>query len=70
MLKDYAMNVIYHLAEVNVIVDSLCRLSMGSVDHIIKKKQEQAMEVHRLAYLGVCLVDVFDERVVVKNNLE
>ena len=30
-LKDYDMNVHYHPGKVNVVVDSLSRLSMGSV---------------------------------------
>ncbi|WMV54249.1 hypothetical protein MTR67_047634, partial [Solanum verrucosum] len=30
-LKDYDMNVFYHLGKVNVVVDALSRLSMGSV---------------------------------------
>ena len=34
LLKDYDMNVNYHLGKANVVDDDLSRISMGSTDHI------------------------------------
>jgi len=56
MLKDYDMSVLYHLGKVNVVVDALSRMSMGSVAHVEKDKKELAHEVHHLARLGVRLL--------------
>jgi len=38
-LKDYDMNVVYHLGKANVVVDSLSRLYMGSVAHVEEEKK-------------------------------
>ena len=57
MLKDYDMNVHYHLGKVNVVANALSRMSMGSTTHIEDEKKELVKDVHRLARLGVRLVD-------------
>ena len=57
MLKDYDMNVHYHPDKANVVVDALSRISMGSIYHIDDKNKELVKDVHRLARLGVRLVD-------------
>ena len=57
MLKDYDMNVHYHLDNSNVIVDALRKMSMESTVHIEDEKKELAKDVHRLARLGVRLND-------------
>ena len=57
LLKDYDMNVHYHPGKANVVADALSRMSMGSTAHVEDEKKELVKEVHRLARLGVRLVD-------------
>ena len=58
LLKDYDMSVLsYHPDKANVIIDSLSRMSMGSVSHVEKEKKELVKDVHRFARLDVCLED-------------
>ncbi|KAH0689091.1 hypothetical protein KY289_016449 [Solanum tuberosum] len=64
-LMDYDMNVLYHPSKANVEVDALSRLSMGSVAHVEEERKELAKDVHRLARLGVCLMDTSDSGVIV-----
>ena len=47
----------YHQGKANVVADSLSRISMGSTTHIEDEKKKLAKQVHRLARLGVWLVD-------------
>ncbi|KAH0680772.1 hypothetical protein KY284_021857 [Solanum tuberosum] len=56
-LKDYDMSVLYHLGKANLVADDLSRMSMGSVAHVEDEKKELVCDVHRLARLGVQLVD-------------
>ena len=51
------MNVHYHLGKVNVVANAFSRMSMGSTTHIEDEKKELVKDVHRLARLGVRLVD-------------
>jgi len=53
---DYDINVLYHPSKVNVVENSLHRLSMGNVSNVEDDK-ELVRDVHRLARLGVGLVD-------------
>ena len=55
LLKYYDMSVLCHPDKANVVVDALSRMTMGSVSHLNETKIELAMEVHRLARLGVRL---------------
>ena len=57
MLKDYDMNVHYHLGKTSVVADALSRMSMGSTPHIDDEKKKLAKDVQRLDRLGVRLVD-------------
>ena len=57
LLKDYDMNVHYHPGYSNIVADALSRMSMGSISHIEDEMKELAKDVHRLARLGVRLVD-------------
>lgn len=50
--------------------DTFSRLSIGSTVNMEKKKNDLEKEVHRLARLEVCLLDVGDGGVVVKNGSE
>lgn len=68
LLKDYDMNILYHPGKTNVIADAFSRLSMGSTTHIEEEKKELAREVHRIARLGMQLVDSSEGGVVVQNG--
>ena len=57
MLKDYDMNVHYHLGKANVLADALSRMSIGSTTHVEDEKKELVKDIHRVAGLGVRLVD-------------
>ena len=50
------MNV-YHPCNANVVADTLSMMSMVSTTHIEDGKKELAKDKHRLARLGVWLVD-------------
>src|SRR5687767_14614162 len=65
LLKDYDMSVMYHPGKANVVVDALSRLSMGSISHVEENKKELVNDVHRLAHLGVRLVDANDGKVLI-----
>ncbi|WMV25598.1 hypothetical protein MTR67_018983 [Solanum verrucosum] len=64
------MSVLYHPDKVNVVADSLSRLSMGSVAHVEDDKKELVWNVHRLSRLGVQLVDSTNGGVMVHNGSE
>ncbi|KAH0652607.1 hypothetical protein KY289_030285 [Solanum tuberosum] len=70
LLKDYDMSVLYHPDKENVVADTLSRLSMGSVAHVENEKKELVRDVHRLARLGVQLVDSTKGGVMVHNGSE
>ncbi|KAH0720060.1 hypothetical protein KY284_005090 [Solanum tuberosum] len=70
LLRDYDMSVFYHPGKANVVADALNRLSMGSVTHVEDEKKELVREVHRLARLGVQLVDSTRGGVMVYNGSE
>ncbi|WMV58815.1 hypothetical protein MTR67_052200 [Solanum verrucosum] len=70
LLKDYDISVLYHPGKSNVVANALSRSSMGSVAHIKEKKKELVRYVHRLARLGVQLVDSIKGGVMVHNNSE
>ncbi|KAH0652933.1 hypothetical protein KY289_030611 [Solanum tuberosum] len=67
---DYNISVLYHLDKANVVADALSRLSMGSMAHIEDKKKELVRDMHRLARLGVHLVDSTKGGVTVHNGSE
>lgn len=39
LLKDYDMNVLYHLDKANIVANTLSRVSMGSIAHVDKGKK-------------------------------
>mgnify|MGYP005874182081 CR=1 FL=1 len=49
-----------------MVADALSRLSMGSLAHVDKEKRELVKDIHRLANLGVCLLDSKDSGVIVQ----
>ncbi|KAH0642123.1 hypothetical protein KY290_035222 [Solanum tuberosum] len=70
LLKDYDMSVLYHPDKANVVADALSILSMGSVAHVENEKKEFVRDVHRLARLGVQIVDSTKGGVMVHNGSE
>ncbi|KAH0744677.1 hypothetical protein KY290_032670 [Solanum tuberosum] len=70
LLKDYDMSILYHPGKANVIADALSRLYMGSTAHVEEVKKELVKDVHRLARLGVHLMDSTEGGVVVMNGAE
>ncbi|KAH0765165.1 hypothetical protein KY285_001036 [Solanum tuberosum] len=66
--KDYDMSVLYHSGKANVVAYSLSRLSIGSIVHIEEEKKELVRDVHRLARLGVQLVDSTKGGIMVYNG--
>ena len=60
LLKDYDMSILDNTSKANVVVDALCRMTMGSVSHLDEAKKDLAREVHRLARLGVRLESSLD----------
>ena len=61
---------LYHLGKANVVVDSLSRVSMGSVSHVVEGKKNSAHDVHHLARLGVRLFDSAEGSIVVQSSFE
>ena len=43
------MSILYHQVKVNVVANTLSRLSMGSNTHVSEEKRELAKDVHKLA---------------------
>jgi len=68
LLKDYDVNILYHLGKANVVADALSRRSMGSLAHVDPEKRQLAREIHQLSSLGVRLVDSEDGGVVLQNT--
>ncbi|KAH0730144.1 hypothetical protein KY289_001332 [Solanum tuberosum] len=68
LLKDYDMSNLYHPVKGNVVENSLSRLLIGSVAHIEDYKKELVRDVHRLARVGVRLVDSTKGGVMVHNG--
>ena len=57
ILKNYDLNDHYNQGKANVVADSLIRMIMGSTTHVEDEKKELVKDIHRLARLGVQLVD-------------
>ena len=51
------MNVHYHPSKANVVANALDKMSMGSTAHVEDEKKELVKDIHRLARLGVRLID-------------
>ena len=62
------MSVLYHPNKANVVEDSLSRMTMGSVSHLIEAKKDLARDVDKLARLGVRLESSPDGGVIVHRN--
>ena len=70
LLKDYDMSIFYHPGKANMVHDALSRLSMGSTSHVEEGKKDFAKDVHKLARLGIWIMDSLEEGIVVINGVE
>ena len=68
LLKDYDMGVLYHPEKANVFVDSLNRMTMGSVSHLDEAKKHLPKKVNRLGRLWVRLESSLDGGAIVHHN--
>ena len=64
------MSILYHSCIANAVVDALGMLSMGSTTHVEEYKRDLAKYVHRLAWLGILLMNSIEGGVVVMNRVE
>nr|XP_009778496.1 PREDICTED: uncharacterized protein LOC104227845 [Nicotiana sylvestris] len=65
----FALKIWHHyLYGTNIVADALSRRSMGSLAHVDADKQTMMKELHRLASLGVRLLDSEDGGVVLQNR--
>ena len=70
LLNDYDMSVLYHPVKANMVVDSLSRITMGSVSHVEKSKKDLVKYVHRFARLCVRFEDSPNGSFSVHHNTE
>ena len=70
LLKDYDMSIIYHPGKANVVGDALSTLSIDSNAYVGEENKELAKDVHKLAHLGIKLMDSIEEGIVVTNGAE
>ena len=64
------MSILHHSGKANVVVDALSRLSTRSTTHVKEEKRDILKDVHRLACLGIRLMDFTKGGIVVTNKLE
>ena len=70
LLNNYDMSIIYHYNKANVVVDYLRMLSMGSTSHVEEENMEFTKYLHRLARLGVRLMNSTEGGIEVTNGAE
>ena len=58
LLKYYDMCVLYHPSKVNVVADTLIRMTVGSVSNVVDAKKDLVKGFHRLARLDERLEDL------------
>ena len=66
LLKDYDMSLYDHPGKANVVFVALSRLSMGSLAHVDKEKQELMKDIHHLANLRFFPLDSKDGGIFVQ----
>ena len=70
ILKDCDISILYHPGKANVVADVLTRFCMGSFSIVEEEKRELEKDLHRLARLGVLLMDSTKGGLVVMNGVE
>ena len=70
IIGGYDTSVLYHPDKVNVVVDALSHMTMGSVFHVEEAMKYVVKDVHRLAHLGVILEDSPNGGFMVHHNSE
>ena len=64
------MSILYHRGKVNVVADTLKRLSMGSSAHVEEDNRELDKDVQKLSCLGVRFMDSTKGGILVTNRAE
>uniref|UniRef100_A0A1U7XQ22 Uncharacterized protein LOC104236387 n=1 Tax=Nicotiana sylvestris TaxID=4096 RepID=A0A1U7XQ22_NICSY len=70
LLKDYDVDILYHLGKANVVADVLSRKSMGSLIDMQLERKEMVREIYQLTSLGVRLANFADSGVSVREVAE
>ena len=70
MLNEYDMSVLYNPNKVNVVVDALSHMTMGSVSNFEEGTKDLVKYVHRLARLVVRLEDSPNGGFMIHHNSE
>ncbi|XP_070011069.1 uncharacterized protein [Nicotiana sylvestris] len=70
LLKNYDVEILYHLGKANVVADALSHKSIGSLVHIESGRQGLTKELHQLANMRIRLLDSDGGGVTVQNTLE
>ena len=73
MVRDtqgFDLSILYYSCKANVVVDYLRSLFMDCTIHFEEGKNELAQEVHRLAQLGVWLMEFTEGEMVVTDGFE
>ncbi|XP_070040571.1 uncharacterized protein [Nicotiana tomentosiformis] len=68
LLKDYDVDILYHPGKANVVTDALNRRSMGSLSYLQPGKSGIACDIHKLASLGVRLLDSCDTGITIQDT--
>ena len=69
-VEDYNISILYYTGNANIVADALSRITIGSVSHIYKSKNDLWRYLHGLATLGVRSKDPSDGGFVVCHNSE
>ncbi|XP_070045523.1 uncharacterized protein [Nicotiana tomentosiformis] len=70
LLKNYDIDILYHLRKDNIVADALSRKSMVSLAHLEAFQSPLAKKVHRLASLAIRLANSSEGVVIVQNRAE
>ena len=61
------MSILYPSGKAKVVTDGFNMLSMGSTTHVEVEERDLGKDVHRLACLGVILLDSTEGEIVLSN---
>ena len=65
------MGILYHPGKSNIVVDPFSKVFIGNTSHVEEELKERvAKDMHRIARLGVRLIDSITGGVVVMNGVE
>ena len=67
-MKHYDISVFHHPSKAIAVADTLSRMNLCSVSHLVESKIDLVKDVHRLARLGVKLEDSLNTSFMVHHN--